>query len=218
MEDDWLSGFWADWVFVVQKHLGQSGVDVEWLADRFMSHGMLNGPANSVFDRPRDVAALTRVDHALREIERALSDSSLTSAASDLLLTKLLFGPQAGKIHSQDTLNAYLEEHGRRSAGAFKLIASEPGVLRDAVKAAITDIEQSALATRSFGQMNLEAIAVVEGCRWVWKQATGRDAPSKDLNLATKFAAFLADVMDVCNVEGDPRSALKAWARLQENP
>jgi hypothetical protein len=217
--DDWLPSLFPKLCIVVEKHLDATGEDAEWLADRLMSHGLLNGFVYEVFDRPRDVSALDRVGRALLELERAMSDATITGAAKQALSARLVFGPYHGKAGTaQDDLKEYIDTHGRKNMDAFHLVSGGANDFREAVKATIAHINKSPLAKRSLSQINSEAVGLVEGCRFVWREAKGRDAPSKDLNLASKFAAFLADVMETCEVDGDPRSVFLAWARLQKSP
>jgi hypothetical protein len=61
--------------------------------------------------------------------------------------------------------------------------------------------------------MNLIGIQLVEAARFVWELSGANTAPTKDLNTASAFGAFLADLFEACEVQGDVRSAFRAWAK-----
>ena len=201
---------------LIERHFEVAGDEAEWLADRLMSHGILNGFPYLAFDRTKDIDALSRIDRALLEVRRAYSDAALTTAAKSELFKNLLFGPQLSEPQNsnQDGLRAYANDQGTLNASAFARVSEETETFRKAIADTIEEIRTSPYAKRSLSLVNINAIGLVEGCRFVWKLATGKEAPTRDLNPATKFAVFLADAMDVCGLDADPRSAFLAWARI----
>lgn len=193
-------------------------MDTEWLADRLMSHGLLNGYAYDVIDGPKDLDALQRVDRALIELSRACSEAAMTGAAFGQVQVALMFGPHLEDPNrDQQAYLAYARDHGRPNADAFSKITYETTVFREAIAKVIQGIKSDPRAKRSLKLINVEAIGLVGGCRFIWKLATGKDAPRKDLNPASKFAAFLADAMETCKIPGDPRSAFLAWVREEQH-
>jgi hypothetical protein len=85
--------------------------------------------------------------------------------------------------------------------------------IRSAIQRVITEVEKSAKAKATPSKMNEKGIAMVDAARFIWRLSTDTSAPLKDLNPASKFSNFLADVLYVCEIPGDPRSIFRAWVR-----
>lgn len=200
----------------MERHLGKTGKDVEWLADRLMSHGVLNGFSYEVREKPKAVQALDRIDRALMELGRACSSAAIDDATWHQLIAAIMFGeflehPNPDRQKARD----FIESVGEARGLALIEITRNSSPFRDAVRTVKSRVQEDPKAVRSLSQMNVEAIGLVGGCRWVWENATGKPGPSKDLNPASKFAAFLADAMGAVGIEGEPRPAFLAWARYQ---
>ena len=216
-DGDFLDPIYRALCNLTERHFREIYSDTEWLADRLMSHGLLNGYAYDVIDGLRDLEALQRIDRALIELSRACSDVAITGAAALRVQHALMFGPHLENPNrDKEASFAYVEAHGQPNAIAFSKIAYETAVFREAITKVIRGIKSDPRTKRSLKLINVEAIGLVDGCRFIWKMATGKDAPSKDLNPASKFATFLADAMETCEIPGDPRSAFLAWAREQK--
>lgn len=202
---------------VMRVHFESDGDHADFLADRLLSRGILN--PYEVFDRPKDLAALRRIDAALLEITRAMSDAAMTDLARFTLSQSIMFGefldrlPLASDSADGKALTAYLDHTGKPDAAALTRIEDGIGRMRAAVARASRQIEKSPRAKKSAARLNADAVGLVDACRFVWELATEKPAPKKDLNAASPFGHFLADVFEVCGVAADPRSAFLAWAR-----
>lgn len=213
-DSEHLRVFFADLVKLINRHFTVDKERAEWLADRLMSHGILNGYQYNAFDRPKDIAALERVDKALLEIQRATSEAALTDAAQQQLLAAILTGPFDKE--PDEVRQEYMKTIGRENFAHLHSLLYDISTFRDAVRRAIETIRTDSKAKRSLRLVNAEGIGLVQGCRYVWFEATGKIGPYRDLNPASKFAAFLGDAMNVCEIRGDPRSAFLAWTRIRD--
>ena len=204
----------------IEAHLGQSDDDPHRLAGVLMDRAFLQ--KWSVYDQPKDLEALSRLDAAVYEIER-LYYFGLTQAASDNLGARMLHGPHydghmQGEITLVDSdagqkLLAYHSETGQQVASALSSVEEFSAAIREAIAKTKDDIMVSERARKSTAQMNLVGIQFVEAARFVWELSEANKAPTKDLNTASAFGAFLADVFEACEVQGDVRSTFRAWAK-----
>ena len=210
------ANLYRDLCNVIEIHFGIKGDDAAWYAERLMSHGVLNGFSYSVFEGPKDIRALKRLDAALLEASRACSAAAITGAALLSFQKHLAFCPYSEKPNEKpEETFAYIEAQGSRNADAFSRITEDVATFRKAISNTIREIEANPHSKRSLSVVNVAAINLVDGCRFVWEIITKRPAPKKDLNPASKFANFLADTMKVCEVGDSPRSAFLAWSREQ---
>lgn len=206
-----------DWplMTVIEKHTGAEGAEAAWWASRLHTHGIMNG--YRVYSRAKDIEALSELDQAIAKVQRLLHDEGpLTSLAYERLLMELRCG-KVGGIKSdpdegQDAL-AHLEGDDGMDVTLLLDLEERGDAIRAAIGRTIAEIETSALAKVAASKINERGIALVDASRFIWQLATETQAPSKDLNPASSFGDFLADVFEVCGVPGDPRSAFRAWAR-----
>lgn len=211
--DDEQASIHRDLCRVVERHFGITGDEAADHAKGLMSLGAISRFSSEVFEGPKDVSALKRLDAALSEAGRAWRDAGMTMAASNALIQHLHFGPYLANYYKNpEEALAYAGEHGSGHAEAFIRI-TEVGPFREAIAETIRQIEDDPRTKRSLSVVNVDAIKLVESCRYMWAVITKRLAPEKDLNPASKFAKFLTDVMEVYKVGGSPRSAFLAWAR-----
>lgn len=61
---------------------------------------------------------------------------------------------------------------------------------------------------------NTKAILLIEEARITWKVLSKRGAPTKRLNLETRFGRFLVDVFDAVGIHLDLPNAYRAWSEL----
>ena len=186
--------FYSDLAEVIERHTGASGDQAAWWAERLISHGIMNG--FRVYSRSKDIEALQRLEKAFRQIDIILSDDSPLSEPAHLRLFMEIW-----------------HDDGRDAYSALLTISENGRKLKSAIKRTISEIEISPKAKASASKINERGIAMVDAARFIWKLATDVDAPAKDLNPASRFGAFLADIFDVCEIPGDPRSAFRAWVR-----
>jgi len=65
------------------------------------------------------------------------------------------------------------------------------------------------------GKTSWLPVLVIEVCRFAWLYCTGGASPPNSLNPASPFGRFVEDIFDATGVDGDPRSAMNAWLRVQ---
>jgi hypothetical protein len=174
-----------------------------------------------IFDLKRDVENLENLDRALCATLAALDVSAMTQAAQSALWFKILYGPVLD-LSGSDTESLVetlryppLQRGGKEATDALRAMQDNIPIIREAIRSARRHIEQSPRAKIGTRRINLEGVQLVDCARLVWCEASGKDAPSKSLNPASKFGMFLCDLFEVLEVEGDPRSAFRAWAGLQ---
>jgi hypothetical protein len=204
----------------MEVHLGQSDDDSDRLAGALMDRAFLQKWA--VYDQPKDLEALNRLDAAVSEIEQ-LYDFGLTQAAREKLGARMVHGPhydglKQGEITGVDSdagreLLAYHSETGQQVASALSSVVEFSTAIREAIAKTKSEIMVSELSRKSTARMNLVGIQLVEAARFVWELSGANKAPTKDLNTASAFGAFLADIFEACEVQGDVRSAFRAWAK-----
>lgn len=213
-----LQELYDNLVRTVEIHLCNAGGRGNCFADYLYTRAGLNG--YRVYDLPGDTAALQRIDRAVLDLARAMSDAALTSAAQETLSKNLFFGTHLLNGEGTDSSSAtskrvieYIETDGKANHEAiFRISDALPGI-RYALKRTITEIAESPRAKQSASRINAEGIGIVDACRYVWEWAKEKPAPKKDLNPASKFAAFLGDILGCFGNDADPRSAFRAWVR-----
>lgn len=182
------------------RHFGASGDVAEWLADELVEVGWENPFAVLVFERSKALAALERIDRALSELGLACSEAAMNDPRS--------WGGLYGEILSE----------GAAKGTSWLDVSMNTSHYRKAVRRAVDRIRVDPKGFRSLAQLNAKEVGLVDGCRVIWWYATGRPAPSKDLNPASKFADFLGDAIEAFGLSGEPRPAFRAWVRYAEHP
>ena len=212
-----------DWYLipVIEKHTGTVGAEAAWWASRLHSHGIMNG--FRVYSRAKDTEALRELETAIAKIQRLIDyDGPLTWPAHELMSMELLHGGHSSKLprggvesdsEQGKALVNHIEAKGRTDSDILFGLEERGDAIRDAIKRTIVQIENSPMTRVSATKINEREIALVDAARFIWQLATDTDAPAKDLNPASPFGEFLADVFEVCELSGDPRSAFRAWAR-----
>ena len=77
----------------------------------------------------------------------------------------------------------------------------------------VADSDALIEATPETANVNWAAVNAVGALRWLWQRNTGRPAPARALNPASKFCAFLRDGFEFLGIEADPVSAFKRWVK-----
>jgi hypothetical protein len=215
-ESEEFAALLRDLVPIVKRHLGATGEDVEYWAERLISHGLWHGFGSLVIDRPKDLAALKRIADALLQLKLALSDAAITPNTRGYLEEAIWFGPGVRNAWTNPLEGSeYAASGGREDLHALQRIAERCEVLRKAVAITIAEVKESPFSKRTLSQLNVEAIGLVDACRYVWLRCKGFEAPLKDLAQSSPFASFLADTMQACRIKGDPVSAFRAWVRVE---
>ncbi|MCK8483947.1 hypothetical protein MUY21_07850 [Aliiroseovarius sp. S2029] len=187
-------------------------------AEMILEAAFVNG--RSFFHRSADLNALSELEKAIAKLVYQL-DSSLTSEARHTLNMYFLYGSAFDTLYQGDSINNekakdYREEKGNTINRAVNELVRNIKEIRCAINLTKKRIENSSQAKQSPSKINIHGINLVDISRHVWAVAHKRDAPSSDLNIATAFGHFLSDLFDACGIEGDPRSAFRAWVREQE--
>lgn len=213
-----VSALFQDLQEIIERHLAPGTERAADLAELIISAGLLNG--YQVYSKSQDLAALARLDAAVVEVSRSLSDVALSGLARETLAASLIHGRQFDDLTlspdsgAYEELRCYQNSIGSIDARSLFHVEEEHVRLRAAIKRTVSRINSSRLHASS--RMNADAVGLVDACRTVWQKVKGRPAPTKDLNPASAFADFLRDVLAVAGLDADARSALKAWARERD--
>ncbi len=199
---------------VVRKHLPPKG---GFQFDTDIDSRIFDAPSRSspFFDQVRDPVELRRLRTALTDIQHSFGPEGLTGRAKNELGDHILYGRFVGDVDSSDAeCVAFVRDTGQPAAHALKeLLRAIPVFLR-AIDSAGREIDRSAATRSRTGRMNNEGIMIVAAAREVWEDYHKRQAPRRDLNPATPFGRFLADLFDAMETDQDPRSAFRAWAKI----
>jgi hypothetical protein len=77
----------------------------------------------------------------------------------------------------------------------------------------VADSDALVDATPETANVNWSAVNAVHALRWLWWRNTGKYAPARALNPASKFHAYLSDGLEFLGIQADPVSAFKAWVK-----
>lgn len=89
------------------------------------------------------------------------------------------------------------------------------GELAAALDRFAIEAEMAIESTPEAGNINWDAVHAVDCLRALWWRNIGKHGPSRALNPASEFAAFLRDAFDYLKIHADPISAFKRWADLR---
>ena len=206
---------------VVEKHTETEGDRAAYLAEKLWLYGIFN--SYEVYNRSKDINLLTELDRAIAIIQRVLGDTGPLTPPAYLRLfhevssrSPIKVGEEEAQpdVHlggQQENLSIYEVRESNRSA--LHQIVDHGDTIRAGIKRTNADIETSHRTRSAPSKINLRAIGLVSASRFIWELAQDKAAPTKDLNTASRFGSFLADVFETCRVDGDPRSAFRAWVR-----
>ena len=92
----------------------------------------------------------------------------------------------------------------------------ESGVLLPAIKRFVIEAERAIDATPETKNIRWDAVHAIDALRILWWRNTGRakEAPSKALNPASRFAAYLRDGFEHLEIKADPLSAFRRWSAI----
>lgn len=209
-------------VEVVMQHLDLSEDAAAIWVDYIAKLTFGNDP--SIYDLKRDVENLESLERSLNAVMAALDVYSMTQAAQDALGLRLIWGPFADELieksgqkseNFSEEFFSYPEKTGRNAAAALQALEDNIAAIRDAIKSTKRQIENSSRSRIGTGRINFKGIQLVNSARDVWRLSTGKDAPNKALNPASKFGKFLSDLFDAYEIGGDPRAAFRAWSAMQ---
>lgn len=204
---------------VIMRHLGLNENQAYHWVDYIAK--LTYGQDPQIYDLKKDLQNLESLDRALNAVLAAVDISAMTQAARNALSIRMLFGPYYGELvdrsgHEAGRISAecrlYSEHSGRKATDALIALEDSASAIRDAIQSTKRYIEQSPLSKKGTERINFMGIQLVNSAREVWRLSTGRDAPAKALNPASKFGRFLCDLFDAFEVEGDPRAAFRTWA------
>ena len=174
-----------------------------------------------VFDFKRDLEGLENLERAMTALSTALDIKVMTESAYGRLLFNILFGPYAEALgegkngpNLPEGHSKYAEEIGKKVTYWIRDLEEHLPRVRDAIQATKKHIRSSPQSKIGVNRMNLTGIQLVENARSVWRLSTGSDAPEKSLNPASPFGKFLYELFEAYQIEGDPRSAFRAWSSL----
>lgn len=200
-----------------EKHLNIRNDDEFYRIDDWIIR-MGFGHDYYIFDGPKDTELLDRLDRAIAEIALVLEIGMLTPTARDALLENTFRGPHAERVRAglrfpDDSLQDYVDNIGRPASDALDGIKEHSAAIREGVRITRNEIESSDATRKSTSRMNVRGIQLVDVARTVWESETGNAAPARDLNLASPFGNFLADLFEALKIKGKPRAVFRAWSR-----
>lgn len=206
---------------VVEKHTGAEGDLAALLAEKLWSRGIFN--RYEVFHRSSDINLLTELDKAIATIQRVLGDDGPLTPLGYMRFFQEMPTGALMKVDEEETqpdvpsggqkeTHSYQQTRGLNTSALLQIVDNGDEI-RAVIKRTIAAIETSPRTRSAPSKINLRGIGLVDASRWIWELATDKAAPTKDLNTASKFGNFLADVFETCRVDGDPRSAFRAWVR-----
>jgi len=129
-------------------------------------------------------------------------------------MTPSIVGFTDGTDSGKGTMREYYEEHGMPLAKILEDYLCHATAIREAITRTMNVVSTSRKTRKTPGQINIQGVKIVEAARFVWEKYTGKHPPSKDLNAASKFGNFLGDLFYAYEVEVLPKSAYRAWLRL----
>lgn len=206
-------------VFEIAKdQLNADEENAENYAEMILESAFVNG--RSFFHKSADLNALDDLEKVITKLAYQLNNS-LTSEARQTLTMHVLYGAALDTLHDGNKVdkvraNEYRETTGAAINRAINKFVGSTGEIRRAIHLTKKQIETSSLAKQSPAKINVHGINLVDVSRQVWAMAHKREAPSSDLNIATAFGHFLSNLFDACGIEGDPRSAFRAWVREED--
>ncbi len=113
-----------------------------------------------------------------------------------------------------NTSAAVREDDRARLGNAYYVLAHKSREFLAALEGARRSLDDQAPTTlRTLKTINIAAIRCVGAAMEVWAEFQDRPPPARALNPASPFAAFLIDLMEACDIDGDPKAAFRAWAK-----
>jgi hypothetical protein len=227
---------------VFAKHYGKQA-DPEWrgiedAAYKFELIAIKQSPV--VYKRKADLDALAQFSKAITALEYCLKGGLLSNSAFKRLQQRIHYGPHAADMpcdspqdlseylmeagitdatadSDEGSLRHYIEKYGDPQLAAIEGLLSVAPELKKAITQTKADIEISPRTKDAPSQIKMNGVQFVEAARIVWEENMGATAPNKDLNAASAFGRFLADLFEAYGIEGEPKSAFRAWVRLNKN-
>jgi hypothetical protein len=94
----------------------------------------------------------------------------------------------------------------------------DAGLTLKVIDKLIADSDRLVDLTPEKANVNWPALNAVHALRWLWWRNTGKQAPSRALNPASKFHTYLTDGFEFLEIGSDPVSAFKRWAKRWPKP
>lgn len=177
-----------------------------------------------LFDLKRDIENLESLDRALVSALAALDGEAMTQSAQEAFQLRMHFGPHLAELMAgsgqpahnfSEEFHQYPKEVGLKVTGALRALQDEFQNIRRAIHDTKRDIESSSRSKIGVSRINIRGVQLVYSAREVWRLSTGEEAPRKSLNPTSRFGKFLSDLFEAFEIDGDPRSAFRAWSRLE---
>jgi hypothetical protein len=92
------------------------------------------------------------------------------------------------------------------------------GLTLNVIDKLVRDSDSLVDMTPETANVNWAAVNAVDALRWLWRRNTGKLAPARALNPASKFCAFLCDGFEFLEIKADPVSAFKRWVKRWPTP
>lgn len=202
--DDFDEDLEDDLEEILRRHLDLGDTDPEGLADAFLA--LVSQLPLGLYDGPKDIAVLDRLIQGLTLLnETVLSDFSLT--ANEELSMRLFETDRSGSEFELSHDNYCTPNLG---SAFFDFLKLAP-VVRNAVTKFRDEIEASEKKRKSLARIDLYRLAVVHNAVLCWKNFGRRPLPTADIKPAQPFARYLADVLELFEIESSPTKAYQSW-------
>jgi hypothetical protein len=230
--------------YVLFAKISKNDVDPDWMgwhdaAYKFEKIAFEQKAA--VYNRKSDLDALEILSKTISKLEYLVNGEAMSDAASRRLNLSVRFGAHADDMPCEDNeelceylmsngitdhsipcgvdgLFEYMSDHGNPQVDAIRVFLDYAPDIKKAIDQTKAAIETSPRTRKAPSLINLAGVQCVEAARIVWEEYTGQTPPYSDLNPASTFGKFLADLFEAYEIKGQPKSAFRAWARLASPP
>lgn len=193
-----MSSWWTAIEAVMRSHLKVAGQDAFRAAKTFEAATYLE--VADFADVTTDMKAIDVLEIALRKVSPLLNDVSTAS-----MLQMLSYFHHSGRFN---------DEEAKRLSATLYCLSHESDALLDSIDAARKSLKDGGpMVRKSTKTLNIEAIRAVQGAVESWTLFQSAPPPAKALNPASPFGNFLADLLEACSIQADPKSAFRAWAQ-----
>lgn len=173
------------------------------------------GNPEGFYDKSDDIRNLENIERSLIEISRILSLEGLTFSTQELLHYKSFERQRSERASPDNGTGSEQKLRDNRFIHMLDFNNAIPALIED-IRSTKTDISKSEYTLSSYKKINWEAVNLVDAARDCWNLEFSKQPPSRALNPASKFGAFLEDLFIALDVKGNPKAAFRAWAKLHK--
>ena len=152
--------------------------------------------------KPAETLQRSKAKGGMRRVANALRILSTHDLRHPLILPDLTWG-------TNDPVVLWENEIIRIISTLWQM--EHQGLTLKVIDKLVADSDALVDATPETANVNWSAVNAVHVLRWLWWRNTGKRAPARALNPASKFYAYLSDGFEFLGVQADPASAFKRW-------